>query len=100
MGTVCLSRKSRGASSQVRAQGVCRVEKHQWGWGPGGGPGTLSKASGSQEGSGVKEGEAGCAKGGSLGSVGGQAGMAAGGDVGQWPGERIQCGGGSEQGAE
>lgn len=46
MGTVCLSRKSRGASSQVRAQGVCGVEKHQWGWSPGGGPGTVSKASG------------------------------------------------------
>lgn len=46
MRTVCLSRKSRGASSQVRAQGVCGVEKHQWGWRPGGEPGTLSKASG------------------------------------------------------
>ena len=73
MGTVCLSRKSRGASSQVRAQGVCRVEKHQWGWSPGGGPGTLSKASGSQEGSGVKEGGGRMCKGGDpLGVLGGR----------------------------
>lgn len=32
------------------------MEKHQWGWRPGGEPGTLSKARWSQEGSEVKGG--------------------------------------------